>query len=103
MSRFTHVGIVRSVIDIPGAPAEAQERDNGAAGRAFIAGLPDLAADFLHRRRLTLDGQRRRYGSWTTTPTPAPCSWSAGASPGCRPTAPTPARPSWSSPGCRPA
>jgi streptomycin 6-kinase len=57
MSRFTHAGIVRCVIDIPGELAAAQERYNGAAGRAFIAGLPDLAARFLDRWRLRLDGR----------------------------------------------
>ncbi|MET8559129.1 aminoglycoside phosphotransferase family protein [Streptomyces flaveolus] len=56
MSRFTHASIVRFVIDIPGELAEAQETYNGAAGRAFVAALPDLAAGFLHRWRLTLDG-----------------------------------------------
>ncbi|MEU6775605.1 aminoglycoside phosphotransferase family protein [Streptomyces sp. NPDC046759] len=56
MSRFTHAGIVRSVIDIPGDLAEAQERYNGAAGRAFVAGLPDLVAAFLDRWGLRLDG-----------------------------------------------
>ncbi|MEV6835226.1 aminoglycoside phosphotransferase family protein [Streptomyces sp. NPDC051133] len=56
MSRFTHVSIVRPVIDIPGSLAEAQQTFNGAAGRAFIAGLPDLAATFLDRWRLRLDG-----------------------------------------------
>ncbi|OLZ71452.1 hydroxyurea phosphotransferase [Streptomyces sp. IMTB 2501] len=44
------------MIDIPGDLAEAQETYNGAAGRAFVAGLPDLAADFLERWRLRLDG-----------------------------------------------
>ncbi|MEV5874123.1 aminoglycoside phosphotransferase family protein [Streptomyces sp. NPDC052101] len=44
------------MIDIPGDLAEAQERYNGAAGRAFVAGLPDLAAAFLDRWRLRLDG-----------------------------------------------
>ncbi|EST27888.1 hydroxyurea phosphotransferase [Streptomyces roseochromogenus subsp. oscitans DS 12.976] len=44
------------MIDIPGDLAEAQEMYNGAAGRAFIAGLPDLAAGFLERWRLRLDG-----------------------------------------------
>ncbi|WP_371917022.1 aminoglycoside phosphotransferase family protein [Streptomyces sp. IMTB 2501] len=48
--------MVRCVIDIPGDLAEAQETYNGAAGRAFVAGLPDLAADFLERWRLRLDG-----------------------------------------------
>ncbi|MFG3010196.1 aminoglycoside phosphotransferase family protein [Streptomyces cinerochromogenes] len=56
MSRFTHATIVRFVIDIPGELAQAQETYNGAAGRAFIAALPDLAADFLDRWRLTPDG-----------------------------------------------
>ncbi|WP_031170890.1 aminoglycoside phosphotransferase family protein [Streptomyces durhamensis] len=57
MSRFTHASIVRSVIDIPGDLAEAQERYNGAAGRAFVAGLPDLVAAFLDRWHLRLDGR----------------------------------------------
>ncbi|MFF8906452.1 aminoglycoside phosphotransferase family protein [Streptomyces olivaceoviridis] len=48
--------MVRFVIDIPGELAQAQETYNGAAGRAFIAALPDLAAEFLRRWRLTLDG-----------------------------------------------
>ncbi|WP_436850073.1 aminoglycoside phosphotransferase family protein [Streptomyces monashensis] len=56
MSRFTHASIVLNVIDIPDGLAEAQARYNGAAGRAFVAALPELAADFLDRRRLRLDG-----------------------------------------------
>ncbi|GHH03811.1 aminoglycoside phosphotransferase family protein [Streptomyces rubradiris] len=56
MSRLTHAGIVRVVIDIPGELAEAQEMYNGAAGKAFIAALPDLAAQFLDRWGLRLDG-----------------------------------------------
>ncbi|WP_225097995.1 aminoglycoside phosphotransferase family protein [Streptomyces sp. CoH27] len=56
MSRFTHASIVRSVIDIPAELAEAQATYNGAAGRAFIAALPELAADFLNRWELRLDG-----------------------------------------------
>ncbi|MEV0976973.1 aminoglycoside phosphotransferase family protein [Streptomyces sp. NPDC049915] len=56
MSRFTHSSIVRSVIDIPDELAASQAEYNGEAGRAFIAALPDLAADFLHRWRLRLDG-----------------------------------------------
>jgi streptomycin 6-kinase len=56
MSRLTHAGIVRPVIDIPAKLAEAQEMYNGAAGRAFIAALPDLAAGFLDRWELRLDG-----------------------------------------------
>ncbi|AKN71074.1 hydroxyurea phosphotransferase [Streptomyces sp. PBH53] len=56
MSRLTHASIVRCVIDIPDELAEAQDEYNGAAGRAFIAALPDLAAGFLDRWRLRLDG-----------------------------------------------
>ncbi|MQY38131.1 hypothetical protein SRB17_61390 [Streptomyces sp. RB17] len=44
------------MIDIPGDLAQAQETYNGAAGRAFIAGLPELTATFLHRWQLRLDG-----------------------------------------------
>lgn len=56
MTRFTHVGRVRDVIDIPAELAATQAAYNGAAGRAFVAGLPDLAADFLSRWELRLDG-----------------------------------------------
>ncbi|MEU5598921.1 aminoglycoside phosphotransferase family protein [Streptomyces sp. NPDC020298] len=44
------------MIDIPDGLAAAQEKYNGAAGRAFVAGLPDLAAAFLDRWGLRLDG-----------------------------------------------
>jgi streptomycin 6-kinase len=44
------------VIDVPDELAASQEKFNGEAGRAFIAGLPDLVADFLHRWELRLDG-----------------------------------------------
>ncbi|MEU4926322.1 aminoglycoside phosphotransferase family protein [Streptomyces yokosukanensis] len=44
------------MIDIPGDLAEAQEMHNGPQGRAFVAALPDLAAGFLHRWRLRIDG-----------------------------------------------
>ncbi|CAM5706074.1 Hydroxyurea phosphotransferase OS=Streptomyces alboniger OX=132473 GN=CP975_16025 PE=4 SV=1 [Streptomyces alboniger] len=56
MKRFTHASIVRPVIDIPEGLAAAQQKYNGAAGRAFIARLPDLATDFLDRWDLRLDG-----------------------------------------------
>ncbi|MFI2127767.1 aminoglycoside phosphotransferase family protein [Streptomyces sp. NPDC020299] len=56
MSRFTQTSNVRRVIDIPDGLAAAQEKYNGAAGRAFVAGLPDLAAAFLDRWGLRLDG-----------------------------------------------
>ncbi|MCD9880597.1 aminoglycoside phosphotransferase family protein [Streptomyces sp. NR30] len=45
------------MIDIPGELAAAQEKFNGAAGRAFIAGLPHLAEEFLQRWQLRLDGR----------------------------------------------
>ncbi|MFJ8538757.1 aminoglycoside phosphotransferase family protein [Streptomyces sp. NPDC093591] len=45
------------VIDIPQELAASQQEYNGEAGRAFIAGLPDLMADFLDRWQLTLDGR----------------------------------------------
>ncbi|MEG3627472.1 aminoglycoside phosphotransferase family protein [Streptomyces poriticola] len=44
------------MIEIPHALATSQAKHNGAAGRAFIAGLPALAADLLHRWNLRLDG-----------------------------------------------
>jgi streptomycin 6-kinase len=56
MRRFTHVSIVGRVIDIPSELAATQEKYNGEAGRAFIAGLPNLAEEFLHRWELRLDG-----------------------------------------------
>ncbi|GGR44851.1 hydroxyurea phosphotransferase [Streptomyces aurantiogriseus] len=56
MSRFMPAGIVPGVIDIPGGLAAAQVRANGEAGRAFIAALPGLAAEFLQRWELRIDG-----------------------------------------------
>ncbi|MEU6380924.1 aminoglycoside phosphotransferase family protein [Streptomyces sp. NPDC046909] len=56
MPRFTHVGRVPGVIDIPEELAATQAEYQGEAGRAFISGLPNLAADFLHRWDLRLDG-----------------------------------------------
>ncbi|MFJ8147216.1 aminoglycoside phosphotransferase family protein [Streptomyces sp. NPDC096048] len=44
------------MIDVPDALAASQAKYNGAAGRAFIAGLPALAAGFLDRWELRLDG-----------------------------------------------
>ncbi|MDN3023445.1 aminoglycoside phosphotransferase family protein [Streptomyces sp. S.PB5] len=44
------------MIDIPEGLAAAQEKFNGEAGRSFIAGLPELAADFLERWELRPDG-----------------------------------------------
>jgi streptomycin 6-kinase len=45
------------VIDIPQELAASQQEYNGEAGRAFIAGLPDLTAAFLDRWDLTVDGR----------------------------------------------
>ncbi|MEV6941965.1 aminoglycoside phosphotransferase family protein [Streptomyces sp. NPDC051172] len=45
------------MIDIPGELAAAQEKFNGEAGRAFIAGLPRLAEEFLDRWELRPDGR----------------------------------------------
>ncbi|WP_053851293.1 aminoglycoside phosphotransferase family protein [Streptomyces sp. NRRL B-24085] len=56
MSRFTHAGRVRHVIDIPEELAASQELHNGDRGREFIAGLPALAEDFLERWDLRPDG-----------------------------------------------
>ncbi|WP_435845065.1 aminoglycoside phosphotransferase family protein [Streptomyces flaveolus] len=44
------------VIDVPDALAASQAKYNGEAGRAFIDALPELAAGFLDRWRLRLDG-----------------------------------------------
>lgn len=44
------------MIDIPGGLAAAQQRFNGEAGRAFIAGLPGLTQEFLQRWALRPDG-----------------------------------------------
>ncbi|MFF5483408.1 aminoglycoside phosphotransferase family protein [Streptomyces sp. NPDC012935] len=45
------------MIDIPPELAASQQEYNGKAGRAFIAGLPDLTAGFLDRWELTVDGR----------------------------------------------
>ncbi|WP_443052536.1 aminoglycoside phosphotransferase family protein [Streptomyces sp. NBC_00299] len=57
MSRFREPSRVRKVIDIPQELAASQQEYNGEAGRAFIAGLPDLTAAFLDRWDLTVDGR----------------------------------------------
>ncbi|MEU5754543.1 aminoglycoside phosphotransferase family protein [Streptomyces sp. NPDC047829] len=44
------------MIDVPQALAVSQSKYNGEAGRAFVAGLPALAAGFLDRWELRLDG-----------------------------------------------
>lgn len=44
------------MIDIPAGLVAAQAKFNGAAGRAFVAGLPKLAAGFLDRWELRPDG-----------------------------------------------
>ncbi|MGW6732552.1 aminoglycoside phosphotransferase family protein [Streptomyces sp. NPDC055013] len=57
MSRFRQPSRVRKVIDIPQELTASQQEYNGEAGRAFIAGLPDLTAGFLDRWELTVDGR----------------------------------------------
>ncbi|WP_217171251.1 aminoglycoside phosphotransferase family protein [Streptomyces sp. AC512_CC834] len=44
------------MIDVPDALAAAQAKYNGEAGRVFVDGLPALAAGFLQRWELRLDG-----------------------------------------------
>ncbi|MCX4609936.1 aminoglycoside phosphotransferase family protein [Streptomyces mirabilis] len=44
------------MIDVPVGLAASQDKYNGAAGRAFVAGLPERAAHFLARWELRLDG-----------------------------------------------
>ncbi|MET9715861.1 aminoglycoside phosphotransferase family protein [Streptomyces rochei] len=44
------------MIDVPDALAASQAKYNGAAGRAFIDALPELAAGFLDRWGLRVDG-----------------------------------------------
>ncbi|PBC62882.1 hydroxyurea phosphotransferase [Streptomyces sp. Tue6028] len=48
--------MVGKVIDVPDELAAAQEKFNGAAGRAFVAGLPRRAAHFLGLWGLSIDG-----------------------------------------------
>ncbi|MDC0772518.1 aminoglycoside phosphotransferase family protein [Streptomyces sp. HD] len=45
------------MIDIPQELAASQQKYNGEAGSAFIAGLPALTADFLDRWQLKSDGR----------------------------------------------
>ncbi|MFD8520267.1 aminoglycoside phosphotransferase family protein [Streptomyces capillispiralis] len=56
MTRPAPAATVPEVIDIPEELAAAQEKFNKEAGRAFIAALPDLTADFLHRWDLRVTG-----------------------------------------------
>lgn len=56
MTRPAYATTVRKVIDIPEELAASQEKFNKEAGRAFIAALPDLTADFLHRWDLRITG-----------------------------------------------
>ncbi|MFK0022906.1 aminoglycoside phosphotransferase family protein [Streptomyces sp. NPDC090798] len=56
MSRFTTARRLGPVIDVPVGLAASQAKYNGAAGRAFVAGLPERAAHFLERWELRLDG-----------------------------------------------
>ncbi|MFF0790835.1 aminoglycoside phosphotransferase family protein [Streptomyces spiralis] len=49
--------MVGKVIEVPAELAASQEKFNGAAGRAFVAGLPRQAAGFLRRWELRVDGR----------------------------------------------
>ncbi|MCF3130634.1 aminoglycoside phosphotransferase family protein [Streptomyces olivochromogenes] len=44
------------MIEVPAEPAASQRKFNEEAGRAFVAGLPRRAEEFLRRRRLRPDG-----------------------------------------------
>lgn len=107
------------MIDVPEGLATAQAKYNGAAGRAFVEGLPALAAGFLERWELRLDGPSmhgwaalvlpvvRRDGTGAvlklqildaeTEGEPSPCGCGTGtARCGCSTTTRPPARCSWS-------
>ncbi|WP_443067199.1 aminoglycoside phosphotransferase family protein [Streptomyces sp. NBC_01423] len=56
MARLTHAPTIGGVIDIPDALIATQSAYNGEAGRAFVAALPGLAAEFLERWGLRRDG-----------------------------------------------
>ncbi|WP_367043288.1 aminoglycoside phosphotransferase family protein [Streptomyces sp. Je 1-332] len=58
MRRFTHAGSVAGVIDIriPDELIESQYLYAGEPGRAFIAALPALVAEFVERWDLRVDG-----------------------------------------------
>ncbi|MFF3259043.1 aminoglycoside phosphotransferase family protein [Streptomyces sp. NPDC002932] len=56
-SRLTHAPTIGGVIDIPDALIATQSKYNGAAGRAFLAALPGMAAEFLERWGLRRDGE----------------------------------------------
>jgi streptomycin 6-kinase len=56
MRRFAVAHRLGPVIDVPVGLAASQAKYNGAAGRAFVAGLPERAAHFLERWELRLDG-----------------------------------------------
>ncbi|MEU2781951.1 MULTISPECIES: aminoglycoside phosphotransferase family protein [Streptomyces] len=45
------------MIEVPAELAASQQEYNGEAGRAFVAALPRLTADFLDRWELTADGR----------------------------------------------
>jgi streptomycin 6-kinase len=53
------LGVSSHDIKVPAALAATQARYRGEEGRAWVAGLPDLAAGLLDRWRLRLDGSAR--------------------------------------------
>ncbi|WP_443054570.1 aminoglycoside phosphotransferase family protein [Streptomyces sp. NBC_00334] len=64
-------GSVGRVIDVPEGLAAAQAKYNGEAGRAFVEGLPVLAAGFLERWELRLDGPSMH--GWAALVLPVVC------------------------------
>ncbi|WP_370375073.1 aminoglycoside phosphotransferase family protein [Streptomyces laculatispora] len=56
-SRLTHAPTIGGVIDIPDALIATQSKYNGEAGRAFLAALPGMSAEFLERWGLRRDGE----------------------------------------------
>ncbi|GAA2598948.1 MULTISPECIES: aminoglycoside phosphotransferase family protein [Streptomyces] len=59
------------MIDVPEGLAAAQAKYNGEAGRAFVEGLPVLAAGFLERWELRLDGPSMH--GWAALVLPVVC------------------------------
>ncbi|MBZ6251847.1 aminoglycoside phosphotransferase family protein [Streptomyces olivaceus] len=59
------------MIEVPDGLVAAQVKYNGAAGRAFVDGLPELAAGFLDRWGLRLDGPSMH--GWAALVLPVVC------------------------------
>ncbi len=83
MTPLTPASMVGPVIEVPAELAAAQEKFNGAAGRAFVAGLPERADRFLAHWDLRLDGPPMHGVCALVLPVVraggAPCSPESGA------------------------